>query len=102
MVAYVFFRREVAIPRFEALKEKASRWAENFGLKEQDWWSETVANCVRRWIVAGHEVPRTPKSRGDDITFAFAKAEKGCDAAHMFVVECSFRGIRGWIRSPEN
>src|SRR5262249_61151633 len=77
MVAYVFLPKEAASPHLEALKEEASGLAENFGLKERDWWCETVADCACRWIAAGGEVTRTAKYRGDDIVFAFAKSEKG-------------------------
>jgi hypothetical protein len=77
MVAYVFLPKEAASPHLEALKEEASGLAENFGLKERDWWCETVADCACRWIAAGGEVTRTAKYRGNDIVFAFAKSEKG-------------------------
>jgi hypothetical protein len=63
MVAYVFFPKAVAEPRLEVLKEDASSQAEIFGLKEQDWWWEY---------------------RGDEIVFAFAKLDKGRDAAVIF------------------
>src|SRR4051794_3601609 len=90
MVAYVFFRKEVAKPRFEALKDDAAVTAENFGLKELDWWCETVAEWSRRWIDAGREVTRTPKYRGDDIVFVFTRGDKGRNAAHAFQTKCGF------------
>ena len=66
MVAYVFFRREVAIPCYEAMKEEASRQAYNHGLSvDRDLW----------WGDYG----------GDEIFFAFAKGEKGIEAARIFL-----------------
>jgi hypothetical protein len=93
MVAYVFLPKEAAGPHLEALKEEASGLAENFGLKERDWWCETVADCACRWIAAGGEVTRTAKYRGDDIVFAFAKSEKGRPGAVAFVFKCVQLGI---------
>jgi len=63
-MAYVFFRREVAEPRLEALREVASRLAKRFGLSEQEWW----------W-----------NYRGDDkdiIVFGFAKGYTSDRARH--------------------
>jgi hypothetical protein len=63
-MASVFFKKKVAKPRLEAMKEDASFLAERCGLKEQDWWHE----C-----------------RGDEIVFVFAKGDKGGrDAANIF------------------
>jgi hypothetical protein len=71
MVAHVFFRKEVAQPRLEALKEEAGIQAENYGLKDLDWWWEY---------------------RGDDIVFVFARGDKGIDAAHRFYLNCKYPG----------
>jgi hypothetical protein len=99
MVAYVFFRRDIAIPHLDALKEEASRRAEYFGLKELDWWCETVADCERRWIAAEIEVTRTAKYHGDDIVFVFAKGDKGRDAAMIFIFNCK---LPCWSNWPES
>jgi hypothetical protein len=68
VVARVFFRRKVAIPHLDALKNEAGRQADNFGLTEQErWWGY----------------------HGDEISFAFAKGDQeGRDAAVRFA-NCS-------------
>jgi hypothetical protein len=69
MVTFVHFPKKDAIPRLEKMKEEADRLAEECGLnKERDcWW-----DCL-----------------GDDtIFFAFAKGEKGHDAAVRFAFNC--------------
>jgi len=72
MVAYVFFWKEVAIPRLEPLREDASRQAKRFGLNEQEWW----------WAY-----------RGDEIVFGFAEGDKGLHAAQFFHFNCTAQGI---------
>jgi hypothetical protein len=64
MVTYVLFPKKDASPHLEAMKEDAGWQAEQHGLKEQDWW----------WDYLGD----------DTIFFAFAKSEKGRDAAAIF------------------
>ena len=78
MVAYVFFRKEVAIPRLEVLKEEARRQAERCNLKEQEWWWD----C-----------------RDDDIVFVFAKGDKGRHAANIFIFNCKLPCRADWSES---
>jgi hypothetical protein len=79
MVAKVFFAKEDAMPRLEALREDASAQAERVGLRasvtDPGWWDE----C-----------------RGDDIVFVFRSGDKGQgrDAANIFAVNASFSGLK--------
>jgi hypothetical protein len=73
MAAYVFVRKDAAIPRLKELREAASRQAEGFGLNEQErWWNY----------------------RGDDIVFGFAMGAAGLRAAHFFHIYCTTQGIQ--------
>jgi hypothetical protein len=79
MVAKVFFTKEDAMPRLEALREDASAQAERVGLRasvtDPGWWDE----C-----------------RGDKIVFVFRSGDKGQgrDAASVFAVNASFSGLK--------
>jgi hypothetical protein len=69
MVTYVFFPKKDAIPRLEAMKEDAASFAEQCGLnQERDLW----------WDCLGDS----------DIYFAFAKGERGSEAAVRFAFKC--------------
>jgi len=82
MIAYVFFAKEVAMPRFEALKQRASYWAK-------------LARLEDPWCHHGNEYKALGFEDGY-IAFGFEDGpgdDSGRWAASRFVYDCGCQNI---------